>query len=74
MRKYAVLQHGEEYLCYRKGETPLVLLWDKEPELFAPSLNARLDSCYPPDDFDGVVKVDDAIKRMGLRVKVEGSK
>ena len=71
--KRVVLQHGTEYLCYRKGEPSLLLLWDNAAEMFAPSLTAIMANCFPPDAFDGVVSVDDAIKRRGLRIKVEGS-
>lgn len=74
MKKYATLEHGVEYLCYRKDEPSLLLLWDNEAEMFAPSLTAIIANCYPPDAFDGVVKVDDAIRRMGLKIKVEGAK
>lgn len=71
-RRTTTLIHGREYLCYREGDPNLLLRWHASAEVFAPSLQpSKLDQTFPPDAFDGVVAVDEAVKKLGRKIRME---
>lgn len=69
-RPYIVLEHAEEYLCWKQEHPAMVLRWNANYAILAPSLESRNPKeCFLTEDFDRFVKVSDAIGRMGQQFK-----